>query len=45
MKVQNIGIRAVWKLCTHNVPIADVAVKWVFSFGAEKIVPKSAILA
>jgi hypothetical protein len=44
MKVQNIGIR-VLKLCTHFVPIANVAVKWVFSFGNEKIVPKSAILA
>jgi hypothetical protein len=45
MKVQNIGLRAVWKLCTHHVPIGVVAVKWVFSFGNEKIVPKSAILA
>jgi hypothetical protein len=27
------------------VPIGVVAVKWVFSFGNEKIVPKSAILA
>jgi hypothetical protein len=45
MKVQNIGIRTVWKLCTHSVPIADVAVKWVFPSGNEKIVPKSAILA
>jgi hypothetical protein len=45
MKVQKIGIRAVWKLCTHVVPIGDVAIKWVFSPRNAEIVPKSVILA
>ncbi len=45
MKVQNISIRIVWKLCTNHVPTPIVAVTCVFSFGNEKIVPKSVIFA
>jgi hypothetical protein len=45
MKVQNINIRAVWKVCTYHVPVPNVAVTWVLSFGYEKIVPKSVIFA